>query len=151
MTTDHAALWDRFTDAINGPNDAAFESLVTDDYVEEWPQSGEVLRGRSSFVKMLRAYPTDLTIAALDPGNTRIAAQDSKWLMTPAFTLIRLESSGNVGTAIFRARYPDGAWWWIIGTYELRDGKVARRTTFFAPEYEAPEWRNGITERTKRP
>jgi hypothetical protein len=149
MTTNHSALWDRFNSAINKPEDADFDSLVTDDYVEEWPQSGEILRGRTSFVKMLRSYP-DLTTARPDPESRRIAVQDANWLLTPAFTLVRLESSGNVGTVIFRTRYPDGAWWWIISTYELRDGKVARRTTFFAPEYDPPEWRAGITERTKR-
>ncbi|MDQ6793802.1 MAG: nuclear transport factor 2 family protein [Chloroflexota bacterium] len=150
MTTDHSALWDRFTSAINNPNEADFDSLVTEDYVEEWPQSGEIMRGRSNFVKMLRSYPGDLTATGLDPESRRIAVQDAKWLMTPAFTLVRLEPTGSVGTVIFRTRYPDGAWWWIIGTYELRDGKLARRTAFFAPEYDPPEWRNGITERTKR-
>jgi len=149
MTTDHRTLWERFTEAINSGGDADFESLVTDDYVEEWPQSREVLRGRSSLTKMLRAYPADLSTGGVDPKSTRVAVQDAQWVVTPAFTLMRLEPSGNVGTVIFRTRYPDGSWWWIIGTYELRGELVARRTTFFAPEYDAPEWRLGITERTK--
>jgi hypothetical protein len=148
MTTDHRAIWERFTTGLNNAPEATFEDSVTEDYVEDWPQSGEVIRGRSALVKMLRTYP-DLSSGGIDPARTRIAVQDAKWVMTPAFTLVRLESSGNVGTVIFRTRYPDDSWWWIIGTYELRGERVARRTTFFAPEFDPPEWRNGITERTK--
>ncbi len=149
MTVDHRELWKRFTDAINDPNEAAFDSLVTEDYVEEWPQSGEVLRGRTNFLRMLRAYPEKLSTGGVDPESTRVAVQEAKWVMTRAFTLVRVDSSGDIGTVIFRTHYPDGSWWWIIGTYQLRGDRIARRTTFFAPEYERPEWRQDLTEKTK--
>jgi hypothetical protein len=46
-----------------------------------------------------------------------------------------------VGTAAFKARYPDGSVWWVIILYELRGDKVAKSTAFFAPTFDAPDWR----------
>jgi hypothetical protein len=33
-----------------------------------------------------------------------------------------------------------------VNLYELRDGRMARSTTFFAPAFEAPEWRKPFVE-----
>jgi hypothetical protein len=61
--------------------------------------------------------------------------------MTPRFTLLKVEGSSNRGTATLRTTYADGSTWWIVILYELRDGRFARATQFFAPVFEAPAWR----------
>ena len=48
---------------------------------------------------------------------------------------------GDEGVAMTRARYPDGSTWWAIIFYELRDGLMARNRAFFAPDFDAPDWR----------
>jgi len=67
------------------------------------------------------------------------------------FTFVRVEGNGNVGTAIFKARYPDGSIWWVVALYELRAGKFAHTTMFFAPIFEAPDWRQPFVERREVP
>lgn len=43
-----------------------------------------------------------------------------------AYTVIRVEGSGQQGTAVIRVRYPDGSWRSAINLFELRDGRTSR-------------------------
>ncbi len=52
-----------------------------------------------------------------------------------------MEGSGDRGAAIWRAQYPDHSLWWIVNLYELSDGRITRNRVFFAPEFEAADWR----------
>ena len=49
--------------------------------------------------------------------------------------------SGDRGTAVFRIRYSDDSSWWAITIYGLRDGRISQSRGFFAPDFEAPDWR----------
>jgi hypothetical protein len=49
-------------------------------------------------------------------------------------------------TTISRAPYPDGSRWWVVSIITLRDEKVIHAETFFAPEFDPPEWRRDIVE-----
>jgi hypothetical protein len=66
--------------------------------------------------------------------------------MAPNFTLIRTTGAGNSYTSAIRARYPDGSEWYVVSMFELVDGRMAHGTIFFAPVFEAPEWRRPFTE-----
>ena len=46
-----------------------------------------------------------------------------------------------------QARYPDGSDYHVISILEVRDGLIAKVTTYFAAEFEAPDWRAGWVER----
>lgn len=37
----------------------------------------------------------------------------------------------------------------MIHMYELREGRIARSSNFFAQEFDAPEWRRQWVERTR--
>lgn len=141
MAIDHQAFFDRMATAMSGLDFAAFEALLTDDCVTEYPQSGEIIRGRANLRATLENYPSGLPQGGFDRSSLRIAAGDEKWVATPMFTVVRVEGSGNVGTAMFRVGYPDGSTWWAIVLYELRGDQLARSTQFFAPMFEAPAWR----------
>lgn len=146
MPIDHKAIQLRFMKALNDRNWDQWETLVTEDYTEEYPQSGEVIRGRKNVRAVLEHYPGGLPTDGLDVSSTRIAATEARWVKTPTFTFVRVEGTGNVGTAAFRTRYPDGSLWWVVIIYELRGELVAKSTSFFAPLFEAPEWRKQYAE-----
>jgi hypothetical protein len=57
-----------------------------------------------------------------------------------------VEGSGDRGIAMLRVHYPDGSLWWVLNLYELRDGRIGRARVFFAPEFEAPDWRRPFQE-----
>lgn len=150
MPIDHQAIQMRVMKALNDRNWDEWESLLTDDYVEEYPQSGEVIRGRKNARAALENYPGGLPKDGLDVSTRRVAATEASWVRTPTFTFVRVEGTGNVGTAAFKARYADGSVWWVITIYELRGDKIAKSTAFYAPLFEPPEWRKRYTERPEQ-
>ena len=97
----------------------------TDDFVEEWPQSGERLtRGR-----------------AADGGVCSVSG------VTPTFTYKRMLGGGDVFVIEATIDYGDGVPVSYVGIGELRGDKVFRVTEYFANPFEAPAWREGISER----
>jgi ketosteroid isomerase-like protein len=117
--------WDRIGD------------YFTDDAVLEYPQSGERFRGLPNIRAQFENYP------GLGPGTSELTelVSAAQYALTPAYTVITVEGSADRGTAVVRVRYPDGSLWWAINLYELRDGRIAHSRSYFAPDFEAPEWR----------
>jgi hypothetical protein len=107
------------------------------DAVLEYPQSGEVFRGIENIRAQFENYP------GLDPGTSRLEEiiGGTTYALSPSYTVIAVRGSGDRGTAVIRVRYPDGSWWWVVNLYELRDGRMTRARAFFAPEFDAPDWR----------
>lgn len=108
------------------------------DAVLEYPQSGERFRGLINIRAQFENYPD------LEPGGSElheVIGEHKAYALTPSYTVIGVEGSGERGTAIIRVRYPDGSLWWAVNVYDLRDGRIARSRTYFAPDFEAPEWR----------
>ena len=146
MPISHEEFNARIAKAMNERNYDDYEALLTDDYVGEYPQSGEVIRGPRNARAIIEQYPGSLPKDTLDMKSARIAATDARWLRTPTFTVVRAEGTGNLGVSAMKTRYPDGSAWWVINFYELRDGRLARSTTFFAPTFDAPDWRKPFVQ-----
>ena len=117
--------WDRLSEAFH--EDASLE----------YPQSGEIFRGLANIRAQFEDYPD------MGPGTSELSEVigDETFALTPSYTVIRVEGSGLKGTAVIRIRYPDGSYWWAINLFALRDGRIGRSRTYFAPDCEAPEWR----------
>lgn len=141
VPTNHETILRRVAQAMSERNWDALDALLTEDYVEEYPQSGEIFRGRKNARAIRERYPGGLPPDGVDLSEARITPAEARWVRTPAFTFVRAEGTGNVGTAAFRARYPDGSIWWIVLFYELRGELIQRATSFFAPLFDPPEWR----------
>jgi hypothetical protein len=99
----------------------------TDDFVEEWPQSGERL-SKAASLKMAEAYP--------QMSGTN-----------PTLTYKRMLGGGDVFVIEGTIDYGDGIPVSYVGIGEIRDGKVARMTEYFANPFEAPAWRADFVER----
>lgn len=151
MPIDHRALLERFVAAMNRHDYDALDELFTEDVVHDYPQSGEVVRGLRNFRATIENYPSGLLEDAIDSETLRVTAGDEIRVLAPLFTVVRVEGAGNEGTYALRTRYPDGSTWWTIGFHHLRDGRIDRATVYFAPEFEAPEWRAAYVERGPAP
>ena len=68
-------------------------------------------------------------------------------LMTPTFSALRIEGSGDTYTYVGTYRYGSGDVWQVIAIVQLRDRKLARSTSWYAAPFDAPEWRAGFVER----
>ena len=103
------------------------EEYAADDFVEEWPQSGERL-SKAAAVRMGENYP------AMTGTN-------------PSFKYRRMLGGGDLYVIEGTIDYGDGIPVSYVGIGELRDGKIARVTEYFANPFEAPAWRADFVER----
>jgi ketosteroid isomerase-like protein len=105
-------------------DEVAYQALVHDDFIQDWPQTGERVRGKSACLNIARNYPGG----------------------TPQITLGRISGEGDHWVAEGTSRYPDGTDYHMVAVLELRDGKIVQETDYFGPPYPAPEWRSQWVE-----
>jgi ketosteroid isomerase-like protein len=110
--------------AASDANDFVTEHLIyREDAVLEYPQSGELTRGRSNI-------------------QNQRASQPSK----KRFTIRRIIGSGDLWVTEFILTY-DGKPSYTVSIMEFRDGRVARETQYFADPFVAPAFRAQWVER----
>jgi SnoaL-like domain len=94
---------------------------AADDFVQEWPQSGERLTKENSM--------------RLDENYSELSGT------TPTFTYRRMLGGGDTFVVEGTIDYGDGIPVSYVGIGEMRDGKIAKMTEYFANPFEAPAWR----------
>ncbi len=106
----------------------AMEEMASDDIVQEWPQSGERIRGKENIKKLNEGYSA----------NTGTA---------PKATLRRVLKPGEAWVIESTIDYGDGTPVSSVSIIELgSDGKIVKQTDYFASPFEAPEWRRQFVE-----
>jgi SnoaL-like domain len=127
---DNTQIAAEFEQALKAGDMGAMTQLTqkwaTDDFVEEWPQSGERMTKAGS-MKLTEAY-SELSGSA------------------PKFTYKRMIGGGDVFVVEGSIDYGDGIPVSYVGVGELRDGKIAKMTEYFANPFPAPEWRKPFVE-----
>ena len=101
----------------------AMEELLHDDYVEEYPQSGERIRGKDNWRKIAENYP----------GLPNMI--DHSYVL-----------SGDLGVMKMTLEYNSNRVY-ACEIVDLEDGKIKRARAYFAEPFEAPEWRAQWVER----
>lgn len=132
MGNENQAVINRITELYVGTGNTselarATDELAADDFVQEWPQSGERL-SRDAFKKVNESYEQATGSA-------------------PKFTLRRIVGEGAVHVIEGSIDYGDGVPVSYVGIVELRDGKIRKLTDYFASPFEAPAWRADFVER----
>jgi hypothetical protein len=137
-----------FLQALSEQDFERIRSLVHEDYYEEYPQSGERVRGPSNLISIMRSYPG----GGLEPGfveaaSARILGQEEEWVVGPSLAVVHVSGTGDQYTGVTRIHYPDGSTWYVVAVLEFRGDRIARNTEYFAPLFEAPDWRAQWVER----
>ena len=102
--------------------------MASDDIVQEWPQSGERIRGRDNVLAVNQNYE----------GATGTA---------PSMTLRRIVKPGQAWVVEGTIDYGDGTPVSIVSILQTdADGKIIRQTDYFANPFDAPEWRRQWVE-----
>ena len=96
----------------------AEHEIYHDDVVCEYPQSGEIIRGRRN-LQTLRSHHPD------GPSG---------------FTIRRIMGEGDPWISEYMINYC-GKRAFTVSIMEFRDAKVSRETQYFAEPFEAPKWR----------
>jgi len=110
---------------LMGTNDfRSAGSILSDDFVLEWPQSGERIRGRDNFAAMNEQYPAN-----------------GRW----TFTVNRLVGTDDeavsdvtVGDGVQIAR--------VISFFEVRDRQIAKMVEYWPEKFVARDNRKHLVE-----
>ena len=132
---------DRLIRAIETADFDAIDELVADDVVEEYPQSGECMRGKSNRRAVYENYPGAGMPSQNAPVVNRVIGSEDRWVLTPSQTALRIIGTGDQYTITGLVRYPNGEVWHGIQIVELRGGKISRLTSYFAAPFEPAPWR----------
>ena len=129
---DNRAAIDKFRKAMDSGDieafSAALDAAASDDFVEEWPQSGERIRGKANLKRINDNYS----------GATGTS---------PKGTFRRISGEGNTRIVEMTIDYGDGKPVSYVGIAEFKDGKLNKITEYFASPFEAPAWRADFVER----
>jgi len=128
---DNRTTVEQFLRAMGTGDFEAQERLLTSDFVEVYPQSGEVIRGNDNRRAIMENYP----------GGT---PKETTQLSAPA---PEIRGSGDQFTAHGQVTYPNGETWEVVSLIDLRDGKISKMTSYFAAPFEAPAWRAPYVEK----
>lgn len=99
--------------------------LLHDDYLLEWPQSAERIRGRANFVAVNENYPAH-----------------GRWEFTVHQVIAegdRVVSDVDVTDGVVKGR--------VITFSTVREGRIVYQVEFWPEAYEAPDWRAQWVER----
>lgn len=102
-------------------------ALIHEDFVQEWPQSGERIVGRQNALAINRNFPGGVPTMAFR--RSTVAGDD--------VVVLEIELT-----------YADGSTYQAVSIMEMKDGRVARETDYFAEPFPAPQWRAQWVERT---
>jgi ketosteroid isomerase-like protein len=133
---------DRFFNALNARRFDEIAELTNPDVVQEWPQSGERMKGLQNVRAVLENYP-DLPRVDLQ----RVAGAEDKWVLTPSWTPLRITGTGDAYTVESRIAYPNGEVRSGVSILQFRNGKVSGITEYFAAPFPAAEWRSQWVEK----
>jgi ketosteroid isomerase-like protein len=114
----------QFWQAMQSNDFRAAAEWLHDDYVLDWPQSGERVRGRANFAAINEHYPAA-----------------GRW----QFTINRLVAEGD--QAVSDVTVTDGQIVARAITFStVRDGKIVHQAEYWPDPFEAPAWRAGWVE-----
>ena len=114
---------ERLIQCLNDRKVELMDELFHDDAVMDWPQSGERVVGADNRRAVYGAFP-----------------------QLPTITPRRMLAAGDLVVAEASLDY-EGPVYNAVFIFELRDGKIAKETAYWAEPFEAPEWRAEWVER----
>ena len=140
------ALLERMMEIVTSGEYDELDEVMAPEFTQEIPQSGERVVGLENFKRVLKNLPGSdvrrLTISK-DP---YIAGDEEHYVVTPTFTVVKIEGTGDQLTSYVKAKYPDGSDWYIVTFSSYRDGRMIKRVDFYAPCFEPPAWRSEWVE-----
>ena len=137
MPVNAQEFFNRWIAAISELDFEAIETMLHPEFVADYPQSGERIRGFAALKAQLESYPGGLTGDSADLAEARLVDDHERWAVSPGFTVVPL-AQPNRYTTVVRTRYPDNSWWRIVTIVEIRDDTLYRSESYFAPEMPAP-------------
>ena len=115
---------ERYFTALKSGDTNSIADCLHQDFVEEYPQSGERITGLRNWRTMMESYPG---------------------MPKASNSIVRV--CGDLGVAEAKLEYPNGQTYWSCSVLDFKDGKIIRAREFFGEPFEAPQWRSKWVEK----
>ncbi len=124
MKNNASQVVERFWELMVTNNFQAVGNILADDYLLEWPQSNERIRGRENFARINEEYPSHGRWQFLI--NRTVAGNDE------------VVTDVSVTDGVQSAR--------VISFFTVADGRITKQVEFWPENYKAPENRKHLVE-----
>ena len=121
-------LLEEFVQCIHTNNVDGLLDMLHDDFIEEYPQSGERIRGKQNFQQVYENFQN-----------------------LPNIKGYNIQVCGNTGILEMLLDYPDGGIYNACEILTFKDDKIARNTAYFGKPFEAAQWRSEWVEMMGEP
>jgi ketosteroid isomerase-like protein len=121
-TAHHRQVVETLWQAFNALDFEAAAAVLHEDFICEWPQSQERIRGKANFIAVNQAYPGQWTIRIL-----KAVACGQEVVTEVEVDLIKPDGAQQLDRA--------------VSFFTLRDGKIIFLREFWPEPYAAPDWR----------
>ena len=128
MNTRAVELIEQFWQLMGTNDFRSVGAILSDEFVLDWPQSGERIKGRDNYVAMNQEYPAN-----------------GRW----EFTVNRIVGDDN--EAVSDVSITDGVQQArAISFFTVRDGKIVRMVEYWPDNFDAPDNRKHLVEEIGR-
>ena len=135
---------ERYAHAMEAHDIDGVMATLHADFTEEYPQSGERVRGPEGLRGVMEHYPGgEPRMASVE----RLIGTEDQWIVSPSSIPMRVEGSGDQYTVVAHVIYPDGSEWHVVQLMRLKDGRIYRIVSYYAAPFEAPDWRAPYVDR----
>jgi hypothetical protein len=142
---DKRRIVERYAQAVQDQNLETMRELVHEDIVVTYPQSGEVIRGKDTYLKMLASFPEGLATI-----NSVSIHGDDKTIVMPSVQPFMQPTVTAFGGDYFwisgMALYPNGEVFHVATMIRTKGSRVIEETSYFAAPFEPPDWRAEFVE-----
>ena len=141
----NAQMAERYLEAVLAEDWATVAELMDPDMVGIYPQSGEVFRGRDNYLAVLENYPggsPKLVIEETHGQREEVSVQ----AMPFGLPTITISGGGDTFFLTGKVEYADGSTWHFVSLVEFSGSRLVKETIYFAPTFDAPEWRAPYAE-----
>ena len=115
---------ERLIDGLNAKNVQVMNEVFTDDSEMAYPQSGEIILGRTNRQAVYTAIPG-----------------------LPSIAPYRTIASGDIVVTEAILDYGNDDRYHTVFIFECRDGKIFRETAYWSKPFPAPDWRSRWAEK----
>ncbi len=130
----------RFFEMLNTGDTDRLDEVADEEVSTVHPQTRERISGLEANLEMTRGFQQ---LGGIDIREERefVGSGGERYLLTPLFTMVKIQGTGGPLVVTTKIGYPDGSEWYTTGIVTFRLGKMLKQVLFFAPELEAPDWR----------
>src|SRR5680860_1879784 len=97
------------------------------------PQTRERIQGLEDHRVMARGFQELGGITISEEEREFVGGDEERYLLTPLFTMVKVQGTGGTLVVTTKIGYPDGSEWYTTGIVTLHEGKMLKQVLFFAP------------------